>query len=79
MGSHFEYLKIYRTVEAEHSLIVIKNSRGLNICIIVVDRQLLIAYRNACDRLEFTLQKNISLLDLYSTITPKTFSWEMES
>jgi hypothetical protein len=43
-------------------MIVIKNSRGLDVRVMVVDRQLLIAYGNASDRFEFTLQKKISLL-----------------
>jgi hypothetical protein len=62
LRSHFKYLKIHGTVEAEQSMIVIKSSCGLDVCIMVVDRQLLIAYGNAGDRLEFTLKKNISLL-----------------
>ena len=62
LRSHFKYLKICRSIEAKHSLIIIKNSRGLDVRIIVVDRQLLISYGNAGDELESTLQRKIRLL-----------------
>jgi hypothetical protein len=55
-------LKIRGSIEAKQSLIIIENSRGLDVRIIVVDRQLLISYGNAGDELEFTLPKNIRLL-----------------
>ena len=65
LRSHFKYLKIRGIIEAKRSLIIIENFRRLDVRIVVVDRQLLISYGNAGDKLEFTLQKDIRLLSVF--------------
>ena len=55
LRSHFKYLKICGIIEAKRSLIIIENSDRLGVRIVVVDRQLLVSYGDAGDKLEFTL------------------------
>jgi hypothetical protein len=57
-------LEIGGTIEAQWSLIFIKHSYGMQICIVVVDGQLLVFDGDTGDEMEFFLQRKVSDLGI---------------